>query len=96
MSDLCGLCFFDYLLCSFGIIYLGKCADERTIISPTIIAIAPALIGDARLSGREAAAFVASGKKPRLNMHICTTVMPIPVTKLVHTAAFVTFALNSP
>ena len=29
MSDLCGLCFFNYLLCSFGIIYLGKCADDR-------------------------------------------------------------------
>ena len=63
-----------------------------------IISRAPALIGDARLSGRLAAALM---KPPKLSlknvkMHICATVEMTPSAKLTQTAAFVVFLLNSP
>lgn len=75
---------------------LVKRLTSGTSTSPAIIAIAPQLMGEARFSGSDAAAFVSSGKKPRLNRNIDTTVIPTPQIKLAQHAVFVTLRENSP
>ena len=67
-----------------------------TIINETIIANAPALIGDNIPLLISAALRARSGNRFRLNRNICVTVIPIPVIKLAQTEAFVIFFENKP
>ena len=69
-----------------------------TRTSPNSIANAPALRGDITLSFQpfEATVSTSSGNQPRLNRHICTTVMPTPEIRLAQTAALVIFLENRP
>ena len=71
---------------------MGTSTMDRTI------RIAPALMGDARLNGQDAAALTRPGKdfEKKENTHIWNTVPPMPTTKLVQAAALVTFLENKP
>lgn len=71
-----------------------------TIISETIIAKAPALIGESRLNGQfnPATEALKSAKALilRLKRSICATLIPTPVQKLAQQAALEAFFMKSP
>lgn len=73
-----------------------KRLTNGTRIRDRIIKIAPALIGEARFSGSDAADAESDGNQPKPNRTICTSVNLTPEIRLVQTAAFMIFLLNSP
>ena len=80
------------VFCSTGFV---KAETIGTITIEKIISSAPALIGEARLSGSEAAHLPSSWKLylNSVNTHICVSVKTTPQVKLVQTAARVVFFL---